>query len=148
MIVVDIDHFKWLNDAAGHQKGDECLTLISSELGKAVNRSTDFVARIGGEEFALVLPGTDSHQAAQVAESARLGVERLGIRHSGLGAGASVTISLGIATAVCDLFPSAEALMGAADAALYAAKREGRNRVVSHPEAVARTMRSSRSEQP
>jgi len=132
LLMADIDHFKWLNDTAGHQKGDESLMLIATELAQTARRSTDLVARIGGEEFALILPGTDSLQAAELAESARLGVQCLGIQHSVLPAGATVTISLGVATTVGDNFPSAEALMGAADAALYAAKRQGRNRVVLH----------------
>jgi len=135
LIMTDIDHFKWLNDAEGHQKGDESLMLVASELTKALRTSRDFVARIGGEEFALILPETDSLQATQLAESARLGVQSLGIRHSNLPVGATVTISLGIATAMGDIFPSAEALMGAADSALYAAKRQGRNRVVLQTEA-------------
>jgi diguanylate cyclase (GGDEF)-like protein len=132
LIVADIDHFKSLNDADGHQKGDESLMLIASELAKAARRSTDCVARVGGEEFALILPGADSLQASQLAESVRLGVQSLGIRYSGLPAGATVTISLGVATAMGDSFPSAETLMGGADGALYAAKRQGRNRVVLH----------------
>ena len=132
VIMADIDHFKSLNDAAGHQQGDESLMLIASELARAARRSTDFVARIGGEEFALILSGTDSFRAGQLAESIRLGVQSLGIRYSDLPAGATVTISLGVATAIGDSFLSAEALMGAADGALYAAKRRGRNRVVLH----------------
>jgi diguanylate cyclase (GGDEF)-like protein len=134
LIMVDIDHFKRLNDTAGHQKGDESLKLIAVELAKVTRRPTDFVARVGGEEFAVILPGTDSLQAARLAESARLGVQSLGIRYSVLPAGATVTISLGIATAIGHNFPSAEALTGAADGALYAAKRQGRNKVVVHTE--------------
>ena len=80
LIVADIDHFKSLNDAEGHQKGDESLMLIASELAKGAKRSTDCVARIGGEEFALILPGADSLQATELAESVRLGVQSLGIR--------------------------------------------------------------------
>ena len=60
LIITDIDHFKWLNDAAGHQKGDESLILVASELTRVARTSRDFVSRIGGEEFALILPGTDS----------------------------------------------------------------------------------------
>ena len=132
LILVDIDHFKELNDAAGHQMGDECLKLIAAELARAARRSTDFVARFGGEEFVLILPGTDPPQAAQLAESVRLGVKRLGIRYSNQPAGPSVTISLGIASAIGDLIPSAEALIRAADGALYVAKHQGRNKAVSH----------------
>jgi diguanylate cyclase (GGDEF)-like protein len=133
LILADIDHFKRLNDAIGHQMGDECLKLVAAELAKSARRATDLVARFGGEEFALILPGADPLQAAQLAESARLGVERLGIRHPNQPTGASVTISLGVASAIGDLFPSAEALVRAADGALYAAKHQGRNRAVSHP---------------
>jgi len=132
LIVADIDHFKSLNDAEGHQKGDESLILIASELAKVARRSADCVARIGGEEFALILPGADSLQAREMAESVRLGVQSLGIRHSGLRAGATVTISLGVVTAMGDSFLSTGALVGAADEALYEAKRQGRNRVVLH----------------
>ena len=59
LVLVDIDHFKRLNDAAGHQMGDECLKLIAAELAKTARRATDLVARFGGEEFVLILPGTD-----------------------------------------------------------------------------------------
>jgi diguanylate cyclase (GGDEF)-like protein len=133
LVMLDVDHFKTLNDSMGHQMGDECLRLIAAELVGAGKRATDFVARIGGEEFALILPGTNALHAEQVAESARSGVERLGIRYSTLQDGPSVTISLGIASAAGGLLPSVEALIGAADGALYAAKRQGRNRSVAHP---------------
>jgi diguanylate cyclase (GGDEF)-like protein len=133
LVLADIDHFKQLNDASGHQMGDECLKLIAAELAKAARRATDLVARFGGEEFALILPGTDPLQAAQLAESARLGVERLGILYSSQPTGASITISLGIASVDGNLFPSAEALVGAADGALYVAKHLGRNRAIAHP---------------
>jgi diguanylate cyclase (GGDEF)-like protein len=132
LILVDIDHFKQLNDEAGHLMGDECLKLVAAELARAARRATDFVARFGGEEFVLILPGTDPLQATLLAESARLGVKRLGIRYPKQPAGASVTISLGIASATGDLIPSAEALVRAADGALYEAKHQGRNRTVSH----------------
>jgi len=141
LVLADIDHFKQLNDASGHQMGDECLKLIAAELAKAARRATDLVARFGGEEFALILPGTDPLQAAQLAESARLGVERLGILYSNQPAGASITISLGIASVVGNLFPSAEALVGAADGALYLAKHQGRNRAIAHPGRGIRTVR-------
>jgi diguanylate cyclase (GGDEF)-like protein len=133
LVLVDIDHFKRLNDAAGHQMGDECLRLIASELTAAGRRATDLVARFGGEEFALILPGTGALQAAELAESARLRVEGLGIQYSNIPTGGSVTISLGVVSAIFDVFSTAEGLVGAADSALYAAKHQGRNRVVSYP---------------
>jgi diguanylate cyclase (GGDEF)-like protein len=128
LILADIDHFKSLNDALGHQKGDECLKLVAEELAKVGKRATDLIARIGGEEFAMLLPATDPLQAMELAEAARLCVEKLGIRHPNLSAGASVTISLGIASVTDNLFPSAQALVGGADRALYGAKHAGRNR--------------------
>jgi len=131
VIMMDVDHFKRLNDAAGHQVGDECLRLIAKELGRAGRKAVDLVGRVGGEEFALILPGLDPFQAAEAAESARLRVERLGIPHPDSPIGATVTISLGVATAIAGQIHSTTALLGAADRALYEAKRQGRNRVVS-----------------
>ncbi|MGD1070956.1 MAG: diguanylate cyclase [Bryobacteraceae bacterium] len=145
IVIMDVDFFKRLNDAAGHQAGDECLSLIATELAKVGRRPNDLVARIGGEEFALILPETDRFQAAELAESARLRVERLQIPHPDSPLGSSVTISLGVASAINGRFHSAAALVGAADHALYEAKRQGRNRTVSvspapdYPEALAAT---------
>jgi diguanylate cyclase (GGDEF)-like protein len=145
IVIMDVDFFKRLNDAAGHQAGDECLSLIATELAKVGRRPNDLVARIGGEEFALILPETDRFQAAELAESARLRVERLQIPHPDSPLGSSVTISLGVASAIDGRFHSAAALVGAADHALYEAKRQGRNRTVSvspapdYPEALAAT---------
>jgi diguanylate cyclase (GGDEF)-like protein len=131
VVLADIDHFKRLNDSAGHQAGDECLKTIARELARAVKRDTDLVARFGGEEFAVILPATDHAQAAALAESIRQAIEKLEIRHPNSPTGANVTISLGIATATDDRFPTANALVGAADSALYAAKQLGRNRAQS-----------------
>jgi diguanylate cyclase len=128
VVLTDIDHFKRLNDSAGHPAGDECLKRIAGELAKALKRDTDVVARFGGEEFALILPLTDHFQAAALAESVRKAIERLEIRHPNSPTSAYVTISLGIATAIDARFPTANALVGAADSAIYTAKQRGRNR--------------------
>ena len=131
IVMMDVDHFKRLNDAAGHQAGDECLKRIAKELARSGRRDADLVARIGGEEFALILPGIDLFRAVELAEAARLGVERLAIPHPDSPIGSIVTVSLGVASAIDDRFLSAAALVGVADQALYEAKRQGRNKTVS-----------------
>jgi diguanylate cyclase (GGDEF)-like protein len=130
MVLADVDHFKRLNDLAGHQAGDEYLRLIAQTLAATARRGTDCVARFGGEEFALLLPGADAAQALLVAETARRDVEALLYPHLDTTAGI-VTISLGVTTVIGGNLPTAYALVGAADEALYAAKQQGRNRVVA-----------------
>lgn len=126
MVMVDIDHFKSINDTYGHQSGDDALQWVSSILQQEV-RPSDIVARYGGEEFALILPNTPPETAAIVAERIRhtLESEKVPIQEGKM---ISVTASLG-----CSTFPnvgdSEELLMKAADNALYQAKESGRNRV-------------------
>lgn len=121
LILLDIDHFKDINDSLGHATGDRVLTGLANALRQSV-RTTDSVFRYGGEEFAILLPETHGHQAQGVAERARLAVEK-----SDLAPGRRVTISAGMA----EYRPPerGEELLRRADAALYVAKREGRNRV-------------------
>jgi diguanylate cyclase (GGDEF)-like protein len=128
-IMIDLDHFKRLNDTHGHLKGDRVLREIGRVLREGA-RETDFVARYGGEEFAILCPHTDTEQALVVAERIRRAVEE---REFDLdGASARITVSLGVST-----WPrrrdarSSNDLIEAADAALYEAKRQGRNRVVA-----------------
>lgn len=129
IILADIDHFKKLNDSAGHQAGDECLKLIAAALARPLKRQSDLVARFGGEEFGVILPSTGRAQAVHVAESMRRSVADLKIGNQDSPAGPIATISLGIATRTEGCFPAPEALLGAADEALYCAKQRGRNRV-------------------
>jgi diguanylate cyclase (GGDEF)-like protein len=130
LISLDVDHFKALNDSEGHQRGDECLVLLGSELTRIAKRRIDLAARVGGEEFALILPMTCSADALQVAESLRAGVEMLKLPHPNSPVMPFLTISLGVATATNDILTTPEKLTAAADQALYRAKRGGRNMVV------------------
>src|SRR5690606_19876475 len=123
LLIVDIDHFKQFNDQYGHSRGDEVLRQVAEALGNGVRRG-DHVCRFGGEEFALILPGTDGADAAEVAESLRSTVA------STTTSDAPVTVSIGVASTRDHAFDSIDDLFKAADSALYRAKREGRNRVV------------------
>lgn len=131
LIMIDIDFFKMFNDSHGHQAGDSCLRQVADVLRKTVPRATDLVARYGGEEFAVVLTNTPANDAAVMAEKLRRNVELLKIPHKTSKAGAYVTISLGVATTVPHKTSAPEALIAAADKALYRAKEEGRNRVTT-----------------
>jgi diguanylate cyclase (GGDEF)-like protein len=128
LVLIDIDFFKNYNDCYGHLGGDECLRRVAQTLGGVVKRPGDLVARYGGEEFAVVLPHTGPSGAAVLAEGLRKQVEGLSLEHARAPLG-RVTISLGAASLVPERNQSPEALITAADQALYQAKREGRNRV-------------------
>lgn len=131
LLMVDIDHFKRFNDHYGHQVGDRVLQLVARVLTSSV-KGRDTVARYGGEEFALILPQTALPGAGKVAEQIRSGVESRQIIEKGTGeAFGSITLSVGV---TCYRSGEAlESLVQRADAALYVAKREGRNRVVAEP---------------
>ncbi len=129
LLMFDIDHFKSLNDQAGHQAGDEALRRVARILSEAASRSDGLAARYGGEEFAIILPDTDSASAILIGEMVRASLETARIPHSH-GIDGRVTASIGLATASLDSAECPEALIGQADAALYQAKRQGRDRIV------------------
>jgi len=128
VLVVDVDHFKSYNDAFGHAEGDACLILIAEALRRSARPRVDLVARQGGEEFAMVLPDVGEDAAQAIAEQARLNVEALFENRPGM-LRRQVTISIGIACRTGDSHRTIDDLVGAADAAVYEAKKAGRNRV-------------------
>jgi diguanylate cyclase (GGDEF)-like protein len=123
LILADIDNFKQFNDTYGHQAGDRCLRDVATLMDSIVQRAGDQVARYGGEEFAAMLPETDAEGATSIAERMRQAVEGL------VTDGGCVTVSFGVATVLANDKLSPSALVAAADAALYEAKRAGRNAV-------------------
>jgi len=128
IVLVDIDHFKNLNDRYGHGAGDICLKRVAAVLAAELRGVGDHAVRYGGEEFLLLLPKTDAVDAMRVAERARRAIESAAILNEGSSVRGIVTASFGVASAaVTDL--SAPELIAAADSALYAAKRKGRNQV-------------------
>ena len=130
VLLLDIDHFKRINDELGHATGDACLRRVSEIAIESV-RAGDSVGRIGGEEFLIVMPGATPDQAMMVGERLRLSISLSGLRHAN---GDPVTASLGASAATVG--DTTETLVARADGALYEAKRGGRNRII---EGVAET---------
>ena len=123
-IMVDIDHFKRVNDTYGHEAGDEVLKAVAEAL-RSTARVADIVARFGGEEFVLVLPDTSAEMAARIAERLRLAIEALSTDVDGQGI--RVTASFGVAQRAAQ--ESQLEVLERADAALFSSKKDGRNRV-------------------
>lgn len=131
LILGDVDWFKRFNDTYGHQAGDRCLRQVAGAIAKAVTRPADIVARYGGEEFAIVLPNTDVDGAVHVAKRIRQQVEGLHIAHEQSPISDYVTLSLGVVALMPTDAHSLENLILQADDALYHAKQNGRNCVMS-----------------
>jgi diguanylate cyclase (GGDEF)-like protein len=130
LIILDIDFFKLYNDTYGHQGGDACLQLVATALNTGRRGGSDLVARYGGEEFVLLLADTDLQNTLLVAERVRAAVQALAEPHSGSTHGI-VTVSAGVTSLVPTPRAKPADLVNAADAALYDAKRRGRNCVAS-----------------
>ena len=129
LVMLDIDYFKPFNDHYGHGKGDECLIRVAAALQQVIHRPGDLFARYGGEEFVVILPETDASGVEKIAEAMRAAVEALEFEHEYSQVAEHVTVSLGaVAQTLTDETP--ESLLKKADTALYAAKKQGRNRVV------------------
>jgi diguanylate cyclase (GGDEF)-like protein len=130
LLLMDIDSFKAYNDHFGHQQGDTCLVTVAQGLAGMLKRPADVAARYGGEEFAAILPDTSAEQAACVAEAIRAHVASLGLQHAPAAIKPHVSLSIGVASFSAGRLDDAARLIEAADKALYAAKRAGRDRVV------------------
>ena len=131
VIVCDIDHFKLVNDRHGHAGGDLALKVFARTAADCLRQPIDLVGRIGGEEFAVILPETDLPGAKVVAERIRKAVAEIEVAHAGRKFG--LTVSLGVSL-LQDGETTMEAAMKRADDALYLAKKNGRNRVEAAPE--------------
>lgn len=131
LVMVDVDHFKEYNDSQGHLAGDTCLRRIALQLAASLYKPDDLAARMGGDEFGVVMIGVDHRTAMATAERIRTAVERLEIPHPESRTIPHVTISAGSATVKISSREGIDELLSAADSSLYRAKRAGRNRVGS-----------------
>ena len=132
LALVDIDRFKQVNDTLGHAYGDACLKQVATVLNSDLRRSSDVVARLGGEEFALILPNTDGPEALGICERLREAVQQTKVPGPEGGEGMPLSVSLGVALWDPEALPECDGdlLQQLADDCLYEAKRQGRNRVV------------------
>ncbi|APW40489.1 GGDEF domain-containing protein [Rhodoferax koreense] len=135
LLVCDIDEFKRYNDAYGHAKGDQCLRAVARAIESTCARAGELVSRIGGEEFAVLLPGTDAQTGTLLATQLLQAVAELGIAHRDSGTAPFITVSIGLAQFDAERMQSFDALFEQADTALYLAKSRGRNQVaVAEPQ--------------
>lgn len=130
LLLLDIDFFKYYNDNYGHQQGDECLRRVASAMSAAVFRAADLPARYGGEEFVVLMPNTAVSGAKAVAQRICAQISDLRLPHAHSDVADHITASIGVATLCPGPGELANQLVAAADAALYAAKNAGRNRVI------------------
>lgn len=129
LMILDIDHFKCINDNYGHLFGDQCLIKVAAILKNSVQRPEDIVARYGGEEFVIMLPNTNISGAHLIAERIRQRIEKLRLNYRDKQV--QFTISIGISSMIPGLDSSTIDLIASADQALYLAKERGRNRVIA-----------------
>ncbi len=127
MLVMDLDHFKYVNDEFGHDAGDNCLARFADRMREVFTAPSAHLARLGGEEFGVLLPGMDARAAAEIAERMRASLEQqpLQLREGPL----SITVSIGVASLAPNSAGEGTDLYRAADRAMYQAKTDGRNRV-------------------
>mgnify|MGYP003985308739 FL=1 len=127
LILCDIDSFKLYNDTYGHQLGDDALYGVAKAISKSLNRPGNFVGRYGGEEFAIILPNTNTKSAMNIAETIRTNVQQLQIPHEKSAVHQYLTLSLGLSAMVPTQESSVKMLVNIADKALYKAKKQGKN---------------------
>lgn len=128
LLMVDIDHFKRYNDHYGHLTGDHCLQRVATALQGCARRAGDFVARFGGEEFVLLLPGVDLDEACETAQQCLDHMREVALPHAASPVAEFVTLSIGVASLMPDGIGNAASIVNAADAAMYRAKSGGRAR--------------------
>lgn len=131
LIVLDVDHFKAYNDNYGHPAGDQVLQRIATVMLEMTNRSGEFAARMGGEEFAMFFPTMRLAAALEIAEKVRVGVSNLRIPHEQSPTAEYVTVSIGVVSCVPDWDLEFDQILQAADDAMYESKVSGRNRVTA-----------------
>jgi diguanylate cyclase (GGDEF)-like protein len=139
-MMIDMDHFKSINDRFGHQAGDAALQRVADTLVRNFLRKEDFVARYGGEEFTVVVPDTTVANAIERSERLRQAVEALEVEF----AGSQISLTVSVGVACLEHGDSNSSWIARADAALYEAKAGGRNRVVAAP-TTSRSLRPSRA---
>jgi hemerythrin len=132
LLMIDVDDFKRYNDRLGHQAGDACLQALARAISHVMQRTTDVVARYGGEELAVILPDTDEAGTIEVAQRVVAAVAALAIPHPTSTTAPHVTVSVGCVSRIAESHDASQALLADADAALYRAKAAGRNRWVMH----------------
>lgn len=130
LIIIDIDHFKAVNDTYGHLAGDQCLVWLSMHLKQSLKRSSDMAFRYGGEEFCVILPDTDEKGAIALAEALRKNIEHQVCTHKDIQI--PLTISSGIFTYIQQSDVQPEQIFSSADKALYEAKHNGRNQTQAY----------------
>ncbi|MEB3828038.1 diguanylate cyclase domain-containing protein [Phormidium sp. CCY1219] len=130
LVLFDLDYFKRYNDYYGHQAGDECLQQVALAAKEAMRNAEDLLARYGGEEFAAILPNTPREEAIALAQTIRDRVKQLQLSHPDSIVNSAVTLSLGVASTIPACQNSPEQLIATADEALYAAKNQGRDRMI------------------
>jgi diguanylate cyclase (GGDEF)-like protein len=136
IVLVDVDDFKLFNDRYGHQRGDACLEEVAEALRDGARRPGELAARYGGEEFVVLLPNTTPDALARYGDWLCRRIAALGIPHPGASAAPHVTASIGLCARIPAESDTAQAMLHAADMALYRAKRAGRNRSVLAEEVV------------
>jgi diguanylate cyclase (GGDEF)-like protein/PAS domain S-box-containing protein len=129
LVVIDIDYFKQFNDHYGHVQGDDCLRQVAQAMAGGASRTRDLCARLGGEEFVLLLPATDQDAARNVAERCRKLLARAELPHARSGVGRLVTVSMGVGTIVPGTHDDALVFLDRVDRRLYQAKSAGRDRI-------------------
>jgi len=127
ILMIDIDHFKAVNDKYGHLAGDDCLRAIAQTIKTKVRRPPDAVARYGGEEFTVILPSTPMAGAIHVAESIRKAIEKMAVSFEE--GTINLTVSIGVATLTPEDINNPEVIISSADNAMYQAKKNGRNQI-------------------